>query len=251
MSRRRRQRGFTLIELMIAMLIGLFLLGGLLTLVAGMRTTFGMQGGLAQLQDSERLAMTLLADVIQTAGYYPTPTVNTAVTALPVSGVYTTAGQSLYGTDGAAPGDSITVRYLTAGNDGVIDCTGNTYTVATTLVNTFQLTALGTTPQTYALTCSLNGATAVQLISGVTNLQILYGVKTNTTSSGDSIDSYLTATQVTAGGYWPSVNSVLLTLTFTNPLYGTAQGQTTSVNVPQTLSFTRVIGVMAKIGVAT
>ena len=59
--RTRPQRGFTLIELMIAVLIALFLSAGLLTLVQAMKATAGVQSGLSQLQDSERMAMTLIA----------------------------------------------------------------------------------------------------------------------------------------------------------------------------------------------
>ena len=71
------ERGFTLIEILIALLIGLFLLGALLTIVQANRTVFGNQNKLAQLQDGERMAMTVMADVIQSAGYFPDPTTNT------------------------------------------------------------------------------------------------------------------------------------------------------------------------------
>ena len=71
--RRGRQFGFTLIELMVAILIGLFLIGGLLTLVGAMKRTGGIQDNLTQMQDNERLAMTLLTDTVQSAGYYPDP----------------------------------------------------------------------------------------------------------------------------------------------------------------------------------
>ena len=52
MSMRTSHRGFTLIELMVAILIGLFLIGGLLTLVQAMKRTSTMQSGLSQLQDN-------------------------------------------------------------------------------------------------------------------------------------------------------------------------------------------------------
>lgn len=257
-TRARPQQGFTLVEILIAMLIALFLLGGLLTLVAGMRTTFSTQGGLTGLQDSQRLALTLIGGVVETAGYYTSPTTITATTAFPATGVFGTAGQTIYGTGafGAAAGtDTLTVRYLTNGADNVLDCTGNT-DPASTLVNTFALTLVstpvinGVATNIYALTCSLNGAAPVQLVSGLTNMQIRYGVKTNATAAGNSVDSYLDAAQVTAGNFWNSVNSVKVTLTFLNPVYGTNQGQTISVNVAKTIQFERVIGVMAKIGVS-
>ncbi len=76
--RRSEQDGFTLIELMIALLIGLFLAGGLLVLVQDNRRVFGNQNQLAQLQDSERLALSMMTDVIQMAGYFPDPTSNSA-----------------------------------------------------------------------------------------------------------------------------------------------------------------------------
>ncbi len=63
--------GFTLIELMIALLIGVFLLGALLTIVQTNRAVFGDQNKMAQLQDAERMAMTMMSDVIQSAGYFP------------------------------------------------------------------------------------------------------------------------------------------------------------------------------------
>ena len=65
-----RQRGFSLVELSIAILIALFLLGGLVTLVMGTRRTNATQSALSQLQDNERIAMTLITNVVQQAGYY-------------------------------------------------------------------------------------------------------------------------------------------------------------------------------------
>jgi type IV pilus assembly protein PilW len=247
------QRGFTLVELMIAMLIALFLIGGLLTLVQGMKSTSLNQNGLSQLQESERMAMTLMADVIESAGYFPNPTINTAASSFPVSAPFTTTGQTIFGagnfTD-AAPGNSITVRYLTAGTasatpDNVIDCTGNTHAAASTLVNTFSIDANGN------LQCVLvlNGVVqpAVPLISGLTRMQIYYGVQTNTAVGTNSIDAYLDGATVAGSNNWSNVKSVKITLTFLNPLFGQA-GQTT---VGQFITFTRVIDVMNKTGVTT
>src|SRR5271156_6620670 len=109
------ERGFTLIEILIALMIGLFLLGALLTIVQTNRTVFGNQNKLAQLQDGERMAMTMMADGIQSAGYFPDPTTNTLTTTL--TGIAPFGlGQSVYGIYSATPpGDQIFVRYMTAG----------------------------------------------------------------------------------------------------------------------------------------
>src|SRR5271167_1339968 len=96
------QRGFTLIEILVALMIGLFLLGGLLTIVQANRAVFGNQSQLAQLQDSERMAMTILAEVIQSAGYFPDPTTNTLTTTLTAAAPFA-VGQSVYGVYSAAP----------------------------------------------------------------------------------------------------------------------------------------------------
>jgi type IV pilus assembly protein PilW len=259
----RAQRGFTLVELMIAILIALFLSAGLLTLVQAMKTTAGMQSGLSQLQDNERMAMTLVADVIQSAGYFPSPQLKTAVGEFPVVPPFIFAGQSISGAGNfgdPAPGNSITVRYETAGTvvvppaapDNIINCTGNTSNAQTVFTNTFSVAPDPSVPGTFDLICVLNDSTAgttttVYLVSGVTNLQIYYGVQTNPAVSTPSADTYLDANHVTN---WSNVVSVKLTLTFVNPLYGNLAGQST-VNQPQTIQFTRVIDVMNKTGVST
>jgi type IV pilus assembly protein PilW len=242
------QDGFTLIELSISILIGLFLIGGLLTLEGGTKRTFGAQNQMAQLQDSERLAMTLITDVIQSAGYFYGPTVNTAAGLMPVTAPYTFAGQAISGTGAftaAAPGDTIAVRYLTAGGDAVINCIGNTNAAAKLFVNQFNIATVAGVPY---LQCVLKvgaaAATTSNLVSGVTSLNILYGVQTNPGVNNGSIDCYLDAPQVSAGNYWGNVISVKVTLTFTNPLFG-------QFNQPATIPFTRVIALMSKTGVST
>ncbi len=253
------QRGFTLVELMVAILIGLFLVGGLLTLVQAMKRTFTSQSGLSQLQDNERITMTLMTDVIQSTGYFPNPVINTAISEFPATGSFTTAGQALVGSGSytaAVPGvgDTITVRYASAGGDNVINCSGGASSVPATFVNTFsvdafgnlncQLTVNGGTPTTIQLVSGQTNSSGV-LIGGVTNLQIYYGVQTNTATGTYSVDTYLDANAVTAGNYWGNVISVKITLTFVNPLSG-QPGQTSA-----TIPFTRVVDVMNKTGVTT
>ena len=251
----RAQAGFTLVELMVALAISLFLIGGLLTLVQAMKSTQGTQSGLSQLQDSERMAMTLLADVIQSAGYYPNPTTTTATTAFPIVAPFTYVGQSVIGSGGyldtPIPDQTVTVRNATSGSDGIINCTGNTSAVAATFVNAFSLVADPTVAGTYDLTCTLTGSPAVTLVTGLTNMQIYYGVQTNPGVSNNSVDTYLDGNTVTADGYWPNVISVKIKLTFVNPLWGGNAGQTENLNMPQTISFERIINIMNKAGVST
>jgi type IV pilus assembly protein PilW len=250
-----QQRGFTLVELSVAMLIALFLLGGLLTLVQDMRRTFGNQNQLGQLQDNERLAMTLITDVIQAAGYYPDPNLETITGALPRNPLYPLFfqdGQAIAGTHNAAPpGDTIWVQYLTASNDGVINCAGGSNGSGGKLpyVNKFSADALGN------LNCQVNQLPTVALISptgapptlagGVTNLQILYGVKRNLAIVNNNADTYLNANQM-APGDWASVICVKVTLTFDNSAMHQSQARQ-----PATIQFTRVVTVMSRGGANT
>ncbi len=251
------QRGFTLVELMISVLIAVLLLGALLTIVQANRAVFGDQSQLALLQDSERMAMTMMADVIQSAGYFPNPTSNTKGTALSPAtyGAVTFAsGQSLNGTYSAAdPGDSIYVRYMTASSvvgsgDGILNCSGtsNTSGANALYLNVFQVVGgqlvctvyiNGGAGTPYNL---VSGATNSTTTLGVTHLSVLYGVKTSSTTTGNNVDTYMPANLVTN---WSSVISAQVTLTFTNPLY-VAPG----LGQPATISFQRVISVMNQVG---
>jgi type IV pilus assembly protein PilW len=238
------QDGFTLIELMIALLIGLFLAGGLLVLVQDNRRVFGNQNQMAQLQDSERLALSMMTDVIQMAGYFPDPTSNSAQSTMLATTATTpamVAGQALTGTYNAAvPGDSITVRYTTSGSDGILTCTGTSSTGAIfTYINTFSVVknAAGVSQ----LVCTREDGVQYPLVNGVTNLSVTYGV--NTTGSGNNVDTYQNAAQVTAASNWSNVISLRIELTFANPLYAAApQGQ------PATIVLQRNIAVMNQTG---
>jgi type IV pilus assembly protein PilW len=242
--RRSEQDGFTIIELMIALLIGLFLAGGLLVLVQDNRRVFGNQNQMAQLQDSERLALSMMTDVIQMAGYFPDPTSNSAQSTMLATTATTpamVAGQALTGAYSAAvPGDSITVRYTTSGSDGILTCTGTSSTGAIrTYINTFSVVV--NAAGVGQLVCTREGGAQYPLVNGVTNLSVTYGV--NTTGSGNNVDSYQTAAQVDAASNWSNVISVQIALTFANPLYAAApQGQ------PATIVLQRNIAVMNQTG---
>jgi type IV pilus assembly protein PilW len=245
----RAQRGFTLVELMVTVAIALFLLYGLVTIVETVRRTSLDQQSLAQLQDQQRFAMTVLTDVIQAGGYFPDPTAWTPVTSLPAALPFGGQGQPFYGAHSAAPpGDTIGVRYRTGLNDGVINCTGGTNTLfnpTQLYTNSFSVTAAG------QLQCSLGVgapplfAAPVPLVSGVTNLTIYYGVKRNFAVTDYNVDTYLRADQM-LNTDWDNVSSVRIILTFTNPLYkGPGGGQ------QPTITFDRVVEVMARAGAFT
>lgn len=79
----KNARGFTLIELMIAMVLGLVLIGGVISVLLSNQQTYRTNNALSQLQDNARTAFELLARDIRQAG--STPCGNTSVTSLLVS----------------------------------------------------------------------------------------------------------------------------------------------------------------------
>jgi len=68
---RQHERGISLISMMVALTISLFLLAGLFTIWEHTRATFDTATKLSNLQENERLALTTIANTVQEAGYYP------------------------------------------------------------------------------------------------------------------------------------------------------------------------------------
>jgi type IV pilus assembly protein PilW len=223
---------------MVALLIGLFLLGALLIIVQTNKRVFVNQNQLAQLQDGERMALTVISDVLQSAGYFPDPTTNTLAMTL-TQALPFAVGQSVYGVSSGTPaGDQLYVRYMTTGGDGILNCSGQSNPIGgpnTLYVNIFQVS-------NGQLVCTMNG-TQYNLVSGVINMTIQYGVKANAVAPGNNVDTYMTAAQVSAAGLWDNVIAALVQVTFTNPMY--VPGQT---GQPPTVSIQRVISVMNQTG---
>jgi type IV pilus assembly protein PilW len=240
-----RQHGFTLVELMIAILISVFLVGGLMTMVQSNRRSFYSQSQLAQLQDSERLALNMITDIVQTAGYFPDPTTYTAQSTMPAitTPVTMASGQYAMGTEGsAAPalgGDVIYIRFATKPSDGILNCAGTSNSTGATAayLNKFSVNNTGVN-NSGQLVCNMNG-TDYPLVNNVQNMQVTYGI--NSAGTGTNVDEYLNAASM--AGNWNKVISVIITLTFNNPLYVTA-----NAGQPQYLTITRNITVMNQVG---
>ncbi len=65
-----QQLGATLIEIMIAMLIGLFLLGGLIQIFSGSKQTYRLQDNMSRLQENGRFAMDFISRDIRMTDYW-------------------------------------------------------------------------------------------------------------------------------------------------------------------------------------
>jgi type IV pilus assembly protein PilW len=256
--RPRGQSGFSLIELIVAMVVAVFLMAGLFTVLQGNMDTSTEQTALAQLQDNERFAMQIYTNMIESAGYYPTLSPagvqNVLETSLPQDGTtnstFQTAGQAITGGGNGTGGDMLMSRFQTNPNDGVSSCLGHTNTSGAATIYKNQL-QVDTTKN--SLTCSDgNGVTAVPLVGGVQSVTLMWGVNTLAAAAnvGCPANTYvqtsdyvnLTALQQT------NVCTVQVTITFTNPLYQPIPGGRFTPGQKPTVPFTKVIAVMAKAG---
>lgn len=237
----KTQRGVGLVELMVALTIGLFLLLGLGTMFFAMRQTSNARNGLSVLQDSERMAMVFLGSAVQGAGSFPigsSPSFNTAILEFPLdasSSPSYIASQSLSGTTGATPGtDILSVRFRSnpvSSTIGAIQGCSSSITSNNVLyTNTFRVSG-----GNLECTQTQNGTTTTTpMVSGVAGMTVLYGVDPGNTGS---VTAYVTASSVTN---WLAIKTVNITLQFTNPLAG-QPGQ------PATVPFSRTIAVMSAI----
>ena len=69
-GRSRKQRGFSLVELMVAITLGAILLGGAVTLFVNNRETYNVTNDLARLQETARFAMDTIIKDLRMAGYF-------------------------------------------------------------------------------------------------------------------------------------------------------------------------------------
>lgn len=210
---RARQAGMSIIEFMIVTVISLVLMAGALTIVFGTRQNFTAQAQLATLQDNERMAMTVITNLIQTGGYFPDPLNETQSNALPAGGNFANAGQALYGVAaGNGISDQLYVRYLAGTSDGVMDCLGQTNAGAASQIDVNQIYVNTATQQLYCVaTDGTSTAVTKVLATGVTGMTVNYGVAT---AGGLSAVEYLPTSAMTAAN-WPNVVSVQVTLSFT------------------------------------
>jgi len=109
-----RQKGLTLVEIMIALLLGLFLLTGVIQIFIGSKQSYRMQENISRMQENGRFALHFLKKDIRMAGYWGcVKDISTITNHLDPAGTDYDANIHLFtvpvtGTDGTT--DSITLR---------------------------------------------------------------------------------------------------------------------------------------------
>ena len=241
----RRQRGLTLIELMISVAIGsAFILAAVNFLVSG-HQSFRAQNSGSRIQENARFALDILKEHVRMAGYNDTTSSLLDLPALVYRGACGTAninGQTpnpCSDDTTADQGDrlAMALRIPTGATGGAAqDCMGSPLTALNEhVVNVFwveqdsssgvsSLYCRGLNPDTN----TWHGIAAQPLVDGIEQMQVQYGLvdgnplstgNTRSSGSGGRVDRYLNATDLQAldaadatRNYWGDVRSVRIAL---------------------------------------
>jgi len=213
--------GFSLIELMITMTIGLFLLAGLATSFISGKKASTERDQVSVLEDNGRVALQVISDVIERTGFTPLKgapalerkilTDNNDILSAACTGEANNVVKLSLFTDSRMTGDNEEGDTITVGHYGdnnvFTDCGGNTLPVncrvpnnpdpnGSTIYNSFFLDG-------DELKCvGSRGSKTVTIANNIENIQILYGVKSGI---NNNVDRFLNASQMTPELY----NSVL------------------------------------------
>ncbi|MGH8507059.1 MAG: PilW family protein [Stenotrophobium sp.] len=172
----RHQVGLTLIELMLALLIGLIIIAGVGEVFLAGRASYNVQQRLGDLQENGRFALLFLQRDIRQAGF--------PKNAIPTIDVFSTGLATPLTKDGGGnASDQISISYQAdaTGIGPTTDCLGQTPPVATPtmITNTYFIDTTKTRAKGQALgrlMCRGNGnAQAQPLVDGIENMQIQYG----------------------------------------------------------------------------
>jgi type IV pilus assembly protein PilW len=169
-----RERGFTLIELMVAITIGLVLTIVVAQLFLGSRRTYATTDDVSRMQESIRYTYQLLTRTVHLAGYKSSPNSKT-------EDIFAGANVVLEAAEGTAAGDpdGFTVRFQGSSNgtaltpdNTIVNCLGVSQAAGDMAVNLFTIAPGANTRN--ALFC--NGT---EIVPNVQNMQVFYGVDTN------------------------------------------------------------------------
>lgn len=184
----KKQRGFTLIELMIASLIGLVVMAGMLNLFITTNKSVTLSDAMSQNQETGRFAMDYLTKFIRRAGYtedfteftpplyMTTPLIDCA----PSSSAYEACSvNDLIG----IRGDRLSIPYYVATGEVSSSCTGTNVNGPNAIVNVFWVSSdvAGNTDRelrcrTYSRSTGVWLDNAVSIINNVESFQVQIGI---------------------------------------------------------------------------
>lgn len=236
MSQPQKAKGFSLVELMISLALGLFLsLAVIQTYLATVKSDTVIMGN-TEIQENARFAIQVLEKALQQAGYYSNLEQSRQEffqnQAAQWAGTVFTSSDAIRGFDdtetpvtnqpnSASGTDQVFIRLVSDANVAGIgaswyDCNGVLIPGNTAIQMGFYISATEGT-----LICHSeipgNDVDSQPLISNVSDFQLLYGV--DSTQDG-SVNRYIEAQSVSAAGGWDNVRAIKVSLTLAAPVPG-------------------------------
>jgi type IV pilus assembly protein PilW len=185
-----RQQGLSLIELMVAMVIGCFLILGVTQIFINNQKSYLFQQGQVGNQENGRFALTLLSQELLKAGYRSDPTAD-------MSGDSTVANCTfLSGTSVVARSPTSLCLQYQAANRTDVTCQGTALSAASQALiqapyaqaNPKVIEQIALDTGTNSITCTVGSATQ-QLVSGVKDLRFEYGTTNGFSPTPNAADT--------------------------------------------------------------
>jgi len=200
-SHRGHQGGFSLVELMVALVVALVLLAGILQILLSNRESFGAQQALAGLQENSRLASFVIENVVAHAGYRVdlASRENFLFPASEGAGFVLNSGAVVASKQGGTD-ESDAVRLRFQGDGGVHDCLGSpvgspTNPVIGDIGLYVSYSSSSKSPALYCAVYSAPDTTPQALVDHVERFKVRYGLDTDGDGAVDAYTGTLTPAQ--------------------------------------------------------
>lgn len=208
----KTHQGFTLVELMMSLSIGLVIALAAVQLFITNYTSFNMQSGLGDVSENGRFALDFMNKNIRVSEY---SSIESGLKTVEEQGVITIAANLPGGStalssvnDGTAIGignsDQLVVRtWVPSSVANMRDCEGNLVTSGNYIVSRYFLRADSVSGSPSALACDAGsyndasttvanfGGTGVVLLSSVDSFQVMYGIAASSTANPVTIVRYV------------------------------------------------------------
>ena len=186
-----QEKGFTLIEMMISVLLGTILIAGVVNVFLSTKQSYRMGEGMTLMQSTGRATLDFLSRELQMAGFPQASAIESFIPALTTDA-------------GGNASDQMAVRYR-----ATTDCLGNATPTYADGVQYARNLYFIQNDALFCRTLAEDGSTLVEaaIIPGVENMQLLYGEDTNSADSVTNATKYVTAGNV---ANWNNVVSVRL-----------------------------------------
>ena len=168
--------GLTLVELMIAVVLGLGVMGGILSLYVNVGQSASYLNAASRVQENGRFAINHIGRTLRMAGY-DDPVTATEGPTIVMEGKEA-ASISMAGFTVQNTSDAVLISH--EGAALVRDCLGETVAADVWVTNTYAIAYKDDDPdKVWSLVCMTNTTAAQRIAEGVEDMQILYGVDTD------------------------------------------------------------------------